>query len=146
LSKRAPDSRSAAVSAVGLLNSGTACAMATTILVQMTAAGSGRHHGALCFAARRRPENSAHRAQRLASFTDLGDIETTLEMLATRDDGPFCCQTTQDAGGSRSTLLPTPDRRAGYPGDEQELPPEAAPSAMAHGEGSASSAIVSRAH
>jgi uncharacterized protein YceH (UPF0502 family) len=29
------------------------------------------------------------RAQRLASFTDLGDIETTLEILATREDGPY---------------------------------------------------------
>lgn len=29
------------------------------------------------------------RAQRMASFTDLGDIETTLGMLESRDDGPF---------------------------------------------------------
>jgi hypothetical protein len=35
------------------------------------------------------PGELRSRAQRLASFTDLGDIETTLEMLATRDDGPF---------------------------------------------------------
>jgi uncharacterized protein YceH (UPF0502 family) len=35
------------------------------------------------------PGELRSRAQRLASFTDLGDIETTLEILATRDDGPF---------------------------------------------------------
>jgi hypothetical protein len=35
------------------------------------------------------PGELRSRAQRLASFTDLGDIETTLEMLAARDDGPF---------------------------------------------------------
>ena len=35
------------------------------------------------------PGELRSRSQRLASFTDLGDIETTLEMLATRDDGPF---------------------------------------------------------
>jgi uncharacterized protein YceH (UPF0502 family) len=35
------------------------------------------------------PGELRSRAQRLASFEDLGDIETTLEMLATREDGPF---------------------------------------------------------
>jgi hypothetical protein len=35
------------------------------------------------------PGELRSRAQRLASFTDLGDIETTLEMLAAREDGPY---------------------------------------------------------
>ncbi len=35
------------------------------------------------------PGELRSRAQRLASFEELGDIETTLEMLAAREDGPF---------------------------------------------------------
>ncbi len=35
------------------------------------------------------PGELRSRAQRLATFADLGDIETTLEMLATREDGPY---------------------------------------------------------
>jgi uncharacterized protein len=35
------------------------------------------------------PGELRSRAQRLATFTDLGDIETTLEMLAAREDGPY---------------------------------------------------------
>jgi uncharacterized protein len=35
------------------------------------------------------PGELRSRAQRLASFTDLGDVETALDMLSTREDGPY---------------------------------------------------------
>ncbi len=46
------------------------------------------------------PGELRSRAQRLASFTDLGDVETTLEMLATREDGPYVVRLPK-APGSR---------------------------------------------
>ena len=45
------------------------------------------------------------RAQRLASFTDLGDIETTLEMLATRADGPFVRKLPRQPGARESRYV-----------------------------------------
>ena len=42
------------------------------------------------------------RAQRLAPFTDLGDIETTLELLATRADGPFVLKLPRQPGARES--------------------------------------------
>ena len=38
------------------------------------------------------------RAQRLAPFTDLGDLETTLDLLATRADGPFVVKLPRQPG------------------------------------------------
>jgi uncharacterized protein len=46
------------------------------------------------------PGELRSRAQRLASFTDLGDIETTLEMLSVREDGPYVVRLPK-APGSR---------------------------------------------
>jgi hypothetical protein len=37
-------------------------------------------------------------AQRLAPFTSLGDVETTLELLATRTDGPFAVRLARQPG------------------------------------------------
>ena len=37
-------------------------------------------------------------AQRLAAFADLGDIETTLERLSTREDGPFVAKLPRQPG------------------------------------------------
>jgi len=37
-------------------------------------------------------------AQRLAPFTSLGDVETTLELLATRTDGPFVVRLARQPG------------------------------------------------
>jgi len=37
-------------------------------------------------------------AQRLAQFTSLGDVETTLELLATRTDGPFVVRLARQPG------------------------------------------------
>jgi uncharacterized protein YceH (UPF0502 family) len=48
------------------------------------------------------PGELRSRAQRLASFTDLGDIETTLELLATRSDGPFVVKLPRQPGARES--------------------------------------------
>jgi len=48
------------------------------------------------------PGELRSRAQRLASFTDLGDIETTLELLATRADGPFVVKLPRQPGARES--------------------------------------------
>ena len=42
------------------------------------------------------------RAQRLAPFTELADIETTLELLATRTDGPFVVKLPRQPGARES--------------------------------------------
>ncbi len=42
------------------------------------------------------------RAQRLAPFTELADVETTLELLATRADGPFVLKLTRQPGARES--------------------------------------------
>ncbi|MCX7056966.1 MAG: DUF480 domain-containing protein [Proteobacteria bacterium] len=42
------------------------------------------------------------RAQRLATFTDLGDIETTLELLAARADGPYVAKLPRQPGARDS--------------------------------------------
>jgi uncharacterized protein YceH (UPF0502 family) len=42
------------------------------------------------------------RAQRLAPFTDLGQVETSLERLATREDGPFVVKLPRQAGSRES--------------------------------------------
>jgi len=42
------------------------------------------------------------RAQRLAMFTDLGDIDTTLELLASRADGPFVAKLPRQPGARES--------------------------------------------
>jgi len=42
------------------------------------------------------------RAQRLAPFTDLADVETTMEMLATRPDGPFVVKLPRQPGSRES--------------------------------------------
>jgi uncharacterized protein len=44
------------------------------------------------------PGELRSRAQRLAPFTSLGDIETTLELLATRADGPFVLRLARQPG------------------------------------------------
>jgi uncharacterized protein len=44
------------------------------------------------------PGELRSRAQRLATFTSLGDIETTLELLATRTDGPFVVRLPRQPG------------------------------------------------
>jgi uncharacterized protein len=48
------------------------------------------------------PGELRSRAQRLASFTDLGDVETTIEMLATRPDGPFVVKLPRQPGARES--------------------------------------------
>ncbi len=48
------------------------------------------------------PGELRSRAQRLATFTDLGDIETTLELLATRADGPFVVKLPRQSGARDS--------------------------------------------
>ncbi len=48
------------------------------------------------------PGELRSRAQRLAAFTDLGDIETTLEMLASRADGPFVVKLPRQPGARES--------------------------------------------
>lgn len=48
------------------------------------------------------PGELRSRAQRLASFQDLGDVETTLELLATRADGPFIVKLPRQAGSRES--------------------------------------------
>jgi uncharacterized protein YceH (UPF0502 family) len=42
------------------------------------------------------------RAQRLAPFADLGQVESTLERLATREDGPFVVKLPRQAGSRES--------------------------------------------
>ena len=44
------------------------------------------------------PGELRSRAQRLAPFTSLGDVETTLELLATRADGPFVLRLPRQPG------------------------------------------------
>ena len=44
------------------------------------------------------PGELRSRAQRLASFTDLGDIETTLELLATREGSPYVIKLPKSPG------------------------------------------------
>ena len=44
------------------------------------------------------PGELRSRAQRLAPFTSLGDVETTLELLATRADGPFVLKLARQPG------------------------------------------------
>jgi uncharacterized protein len=44
------------------------------------------------------PGELRSRAQRLAPFTSLGDVETTLELLATRADGPFVLRLARQPG------------------------------------------------
>lgn len=44
------------------------------------------------------PGELRSRAQRLAPFTSLGDVETTLELLATRADGPFVVRLARQPG------------------------------------------------
>jgi uncharacterized protein YceH (UPF0502 family) len=48
------------------------------------------------------PGELRSRAQRLGSFTDIGDVETTLELLATREDGPYVVKLPK-APGSRES-------------------------------------------
>lgn len=48
------------------------------------------------------PGELRSRAQRLASFNDLSDVETTLELLSTREDGPFVLRLPK-APGSRES-------------------------------------------
>jgi uncharacterized protein YceH (UPF0502 family) len=48
------------------------------------------------------PGELRSRAQRLATFTDLGDIETTIELLATRADGPFVVKLPRQPGARES--------------------------------------------
>jgi uncharacterized protein YceH (UPF0502 family) len=48
------------------------------------------------------PGELRSRAQRLGSFTDIGDVEITLELLATRDDGPYVVKLPK-APGSRES-------------------------------------------
>jgi uncharacterized protein len=48
------------------------------------------------------PGELRSRAQRLATFTDLGDIETTIEMLASRPDGPFVVKLPRQPGARES--------------------------------------------
>jgi len=48
------------------------------------------------------PGELRSRAQRLATFADLGDIETTIELLATRADGPFVLKLPRQPGARES--------------------------------------------
>jgi uncharacterized protein YceH (UPF0502 family) len=48
------------------------------------------------------PGELRSRAQRLATFTDLGDIETTIELLAARADGPFVVKLPRQPGARES--------------------------------------------
>jgi len=57
--------------------------------------------GIICVLLLRGPQTPGElrtRAQRLAPFTDLGDVETTLDLLATRADGPFVRKLPRQAG------------------------------------------------
>jgi uncharacterized protein YceH (UPF0502 family) len=44
------------------------------------------------------------RAQRLAPFNDLGEVETTLELLATRSDGPFVARLPRQPGAREARV------------------------------------------
>ncbi len=48
------------------------------------------------------PGELRSRAQRLAAFTDLGDIETTLELLLAREDGPYVVKLPRQPGARES--------------------------------------------
>jgi hypothetical protein len=48
------------------------------------------------------PGELRSRAQRLAPFADLGDVETTIEMLSTRPDGPFVVKLPRQPGARES--------------------------------------------
>ena len=77
------------------------------------------------------PGELRSRSQRLASFTDLGDIETTLEMLATRDDGPFVLRLPKMPGAREARycqlLTGEPDIEAMTNAAAQSVPAPGAP-------------------
>ena len=66
---------------------------------------SGQEIAVMCELMLRGPQTPGElrsRAQRLATFADLGDIETTLELLATRSDGPFVVKLPRQPGARES--------------------------------------------
>jgi uncharacterized protein YceH (UPF0502 family) len=88
------------------------------------------------------------RAQRLAPFADLGQVESALERLATRDDGPFVVKLARQPGSRESryaqlfTELPAGATVAGPGGDAASTPARIAPTQDAEysrGAGSAGS-------
>jgi uncharacterized protein YceH (UPF0502 family) len=74
------------------------------------------------------PGELRSRAQRLAPFTSLGDVETTLELLATRADGPFVLKLARQPGAREARYA---QLFTGAP--EVGAEPEAAPAAAALG-------------
>lgn len=73
------------------------------------------------------PGELRSRAQRLAPFADLGQVESTLERLATREDGPFVLKLARQPGSREAryaqllTDLPSGAHAAGA-GDAADAP------------------------
>ena len=85
------------------------------------------------------PGELRSRAQRLATFEDLGDIETTIEMLAARPDGPFVLKLPRQPGARESRYC---QLLTGEP--DLEALAAHGPVASAHAEQPADPALVAR--
>jgi len=85
------------------------------------------------------PGELRSRAQRLATFTDLGDIETTIELLATRADGPFVVKLPRQPGARESRYC---QLLTGEP--DLEALAAHAPAAVAHAEAPPDPALLAR--
>ena len=68
------------------------------------------------------PGELRSRAQRLAPFTSLDDVETALELLATRDDGPFVLKLARQPGSREARYA---QLFTGAPEEGSEPEPEA---------------------
>jgi uncharacterized protein YceH (UPF0502 family) len=86
------------------------------------------------------PGELRSRAQRLAPFTDLGDIETTLELLAARGDGPFVVKLPRQPGSRESRYC---QLFTGEPDLESLAAPSHAPAAI-HADAAQDPALVAR--
>jgi uncharacterized protein YceH (UPF0502 family) len=75
------------------------------------------------------PGELRSRAQRLAPFADLAQVEATLERLATREDGPFLTKLARQPGARESRYA---QLFTGLPAEAAHGEP-AAPGAPAHG-------------
>jgi uncharacterized protein YceH (UPF0502 family) len=82
------------------------------------------------------PGELRSRAQRLASFADLGEVESALERLATRDDGPFVVRLPRQPGAREAryaqlfTDPPPAESAAPEPAADGERPGAAAATAQ----------------
>ncbi len=76
------------------------------------------------------PGELRSRASRMAPFTDVSDAETTLELLMTRDDGPFVARLAREPGRRESRYAHLfSGEIASHPEPESEEPASAASSA-----------------